>query len=306
MRRSLYFLLCCLIGCSTPNQTEDMSTISLTDFDWQGHRGARGLIPENTVPSFLKALEYPAVSTLELDLAVSKDKQLIVSHEPWMSHHICSHPDGREVLKEEEDSLLIFQMTVDQIQQYDCGSRGNKRFPDQVAMKAIKPTFKEVVNAAEQYGQSNGRAPIQYNIEIKSEPSYDGIKTPVPEEFAQLVYNEIEALGITQRTCIQSFDVRPLQVLHAMDSTLITALLIDNPAGVKSNLNELGYLPSIYSPYFKTVTRNMVQEVHEKGMKIIPWTVNDTNSMKALITLGVDGIITDYPNYIASIISAQK
>lgn len=306
MRYPLYLFLFYFISCSTPNTPENMPTEQFTDFDWQGHRGARGLLPENTVPSFLKALEYPAVTTLELDLAVSKDKQLIVSHEPWMSHHICSHPDNRAVLEQEEDSLLIFQMTVDEIRQYDCGSRANDRFPDQLAMKVSKPTFKEMVEVAEQYGVENGRAPIRYNIEIKSDPSYDGIKTPLPGEFAQLLYNEIEALDIKQRVCVQSFDIRPLQILHAMDSTLITALLIDNPKGVASNIEALGYLPQIYSPYYKTVTINMVKEVHEKGMKIIPWTVNDTSSMKALIALGVDGIITDYPNYIASVVSSQK
>ena len=97
-------------------------------FDWQGHRGCRGLVPENTIPAFLKALEFPQVKTLELDLAVSKDHELIVSHEPWMSEGICTKPDGTPVLKAEAMSLKIFEMTYDEIKQYDCGSRGNARF----------------------------------------------------------------------------------------------------------------------------------------------------------------------------------
>ena len=107
---------------------------------------------------------------------------------------------------------------------------------------------------------------------------------------------EIEDLGIKNQTCVQSFDVRPLQELHRLDPAVTTALLVENPNGVQVNLDALGYTPDIYSPYYKMVTGNVVETVHDLGMAIIPWTVNDTTAMKALIGLGVDGIITDYPN----------
>ena len=270
-------------------------------FDWQGHRGARGLLPENTVPAFLKALEYPQVKTLELDLAVSRDSLLVVSHEPWMSHHICSHPDGRPVTKEEEEDLLFFQMSYDSIRQYDCGSRGNERFPHQKAMPAHKPLLSEVVEAVGHYCAEKGREKPRYNIEIKFEPAYVGIKAPDAETFARLVLEEVTRLCIRERSCVQSFDVAPLQHLHRMDPQLFTALLIDNPNGVAANLEELGYIPNAYSPYYKLITANVADTVHEKGMTIIPWTVNDTTAMKALIALGVDGIITDYPNLIGEV-----
>jgi glycerophosphoryl diester phosphodiesterase len=300
----LYFLLLMvsLSCCTTPSTDQDMDKQRAADFDWQGHRGARGLVPENTIPAFLKALEYESITTMELDLAVSKDSLLVVSHEPWMSHHICSHPDLRPVSEAEEEELLLFQMPYEDIRQFDCGRRGNERFPQQKPMAAYKPLLAEVVEAVEQYCQDHNRAQVNYNIEIKSKVGYDGLKTPTPEVFTQLVYDEINRLGIQNRSCIQSFDVRPLQLLQAMDSTVTMALLIENPWGVEANLKKLGFTPDIYSPYYKMLTANTVKEVHDRGSKVIPWTVNDTSTMKALVALGVDGIITDYPDKISAVL----
>jgi glycerophosphoryl diester phosphodiesterase len=132
-------------------------------FDWQGHRGARGLMPENSVPAFLKALEFP-VSTLELDVAISQDSQVVVSHEPWFSHHICSLPEGGAVTEEQEARLLLFQMPYSEIQRYDCGIRGNERFREQQAMPVVKPLLSDVVLAVEAYCRKSGRALPRYNI----------------------------------------------------------------------------------------------------------------------------------------------
>ena len=300
--RLFYLLLLISLSCCTAPSTDHMDKQKAADFDWQGHRGARGLVPENTIPSFLKALEYESVTTMELDLAVSKDSLLVVSHEPWMSHHICSHPDSRPVVEAEEEELLLFQMTYEEIRQFDCGQRGNERFPEQKPMGVYKPLLSEVVEAVEQYCQQNNRAKVNYNIEIKSDADYDDVKTPAPAVFAQMVYKEVTRLGIQNRTCVQSFDVRPLQALHAIDSTITMALLVENIWGVNANLKKLGFTPDIYSPYYKMLTANTVKELHDKGFKVIPWTVNDTSTMKALIDLGVDGIITDYPNKISAVL----
>lgn len=286
-----------LFGCQTQPKTSDSTVTIPENFDWQGHRGARGLLPENSIPAFLKALEYP-IKTLEMDVVVTKDSQLIVSHEPWLSHTICSHPDGTPVSEAEEKSLNVFQMTYQQIQQYDCGSRSNARFPEQQAMKVTKPLLRDVVDTVEAYCKSTNRTLPYYNIEIKSQPEDDNIYTPEPSIYAQMLIDEIKKLGIEKRTCIQSFDVRALEAVRQIDSTLTTAFLIENEDGFDKNRNQLSFIPTIYSPYYELVDKELIQSVHDQNMLLIPWTVDDTTTMKKLIELGVDGIITDYPNFI--------
>lgn len=288
-------------GCGT-DQTQqsqqNQEIMTERSFDWQGHRGARGLLPENTVPAFLLALQYPEIQTLEMDVAVSKDSQLIVSHEPWLSHHICSWPDGRPVAEEDIDGLSIFQLTAAEVQQFDCGTRGNERFPDQQPMSVHKPLLSEVVAAADKRAEELGRPLPRYNIEIKSQPDWDGTKTPDPAAFAQLLLEEVNRLGIVDRTCIQSFDPRPLEAVYQLDADVVVAFLVAELDSLEQNLKALSFTPTIYSPYYMLVTANLVKLVHEKGMLIIPWTVNNTENMAALKKLGVDGIITDYPDRI--------
>ncbi len=295
-----FLFVCFLISCNQPTSDEQNNSMQNVQIDWQGHRGARGLLPENSIPAFLLALEFP-VTTLELDLAVSKDDQLIVSHDPWMSASICKKTDGSDVGKSEEEELLIMEMTYEEIRQFDCGSRGNSRFKDQKPMKVYKPSFADVVESVKQYCEKNGRPFPNFNIEIKSQTKWDAIKTPKPSKFAHLVVEEIQRLGIKERTTIQSFDLRSLQAAHQLDSTLSLAFLIDDLKGVDKNLEELGFVPDIYSPHYLMVSKNVVDVVHDKGMKLIPWTVNDIETMQMLIKLGVDGIITDYPNKIQTV-----
>ena len=275
-----------------------MRTQAQPGFDWQGHRGARGLAPENTVPAFLKALEFPRITTLEMDLAVSADLKLIVSHDPWMSALICSHPDGRPVGAEEEEDVLLFGKTYAQIKKYDCGRRGNPRFPVQEPMATHKPTLEEVVRAVEKRVRHKGLPMPGFNIEIKSRPDWDGVQTPPVAVFARLVVEAVRKLRIQDRVCIQSFDPRALREVRALAPGLTLALLVENKDGVEANLERLGFIPQIYSPYHELLNAGVVHTLHERGMRVIPWTVNDTPTMKALVALGVDGIITDYPDRI--------
>ena len=264
-------------------------------FDWQGHRGCRGLMPENSIPAFLKALEYPAVTTLELDLAVSKDKQLIVSHEPWFNPSICLQPGGDSIRRKDEHKFLIYQMTSDDIRAFDCGSLGNPRFPGQQKQKTWKPTLREVVEAV-RAKRPDKASNIRWNIEIKSQPEWDGVRHPPIEEFCNLVVAELKTLGITDHANLQSFDVRPLQYLHRTNPSLKLALLVENIRGLDYNLSNLGFQPDFYSPYYRLVSRKTLKRCHEKGIQVIPWTVNEVKDMRALLHLGVDGIITDYPD----------
>lgn len=300
MLRSLFFLALLTVSCTQKRQflSTNSPNAMPTTFDWQGHRGARGLLPENTVPSFLRALEYPEVVTLELDLAVSKDKQLIVSHEPWMSSLICSHPDGRPISEKEEQTLRIYDMTAAEVQAFDCGQRGNTNYPEQMPLSAVKPTLEEVVVAAEQYARTLQRPLPYYNIEIKSLPEWDQVFTPKPEAFAALVLRELQRLDISQRANVQSFDLRTLRALKEQAPRQRIAYLIANQNGLEQNLKDLGFRPDIYSPYYLLCTPELTDSLHKQNIKLIPWTVNKTAEMQQLIDMGVDGIITDYPDRI--------
>ena len=293
----LGFVLFFSCGDQPVQNNTTMSPKPLPEFDWQGHRGARGLIPENTVPSFLKALELN-MRTLEMDAAIAKDGKVIISHEPWFSHEISTTPDGEAIVDEAEKNHLIAQMTTEELQQYDVGLRGNQRFPEQKKMAIHKPTLEEVVDAVNKYCAENNQTLPFYNIEIKSRPEWDGKLAPKPEQFASILLKEIKRLGIYDKACIQSFDTRSLLAVNKLDKKITTAYLIENINPFSENMEKLDFVPSIYSPYFQLVTDTLVQQVHAKGMDLIPWTINEVGDMKRLKALGIDGIITDYPNLV--------
>lgn len=267
-------------------------------FDWQGHRGCRGLMPENSLPAFLHALDFPEVVTLELDLAVSKDNQLIVSHEPWFNPAICLTPGGDSIPHRDAEKNLIYQFTATEIRAFDCGSLGNARFPQQQKQPTYKPTLAEVVAAVR--AKAAGRT-LRWNIEIKSQPEWDGLRHPPVEEFVRLTIAELKTLGLEKEANIQSFDVRALQAMHRQAPHIRLAFLIENVWSMATNLKKLGFTPQIYSPYYQLVSKKLVRNCHAKNIQVIPWTVNDVASMRGMIQLGVDGIITDYPNLIREV-----
>jgi glycerophosphoryl diester phosphodiesterase len=265
------------------------------NFDWQGHRGCRGILPENAIPAFLKALDL-GVTTLEMDLAVSADSQLIVSHEPWLNADICTKSDGSVIKKGESEQFLLIRMTAEEIKKCDCGSLGNPRFKEQKPMKTYKPTLEEVVDAVKKYCVEKNRALPFFNIEIKSQPDYDMKKTPSVLAFSKRVVTTITSLGIKDKTYIQSFDPRALECVKVLDPTVKLVFLVENQLGLEKNLILLTFKPDVYSPFFKLLDKKAVERCHREGIKVIPWTVNETADMQAVIDLGVDGIITDYPN----------
>ncbi|MDA1028875.1 MAG: glycerophosphodiester phosphodiesterase family protein [Bacteroidetes bacterium] len=273
----------------------DINTIDGKPFDLQGHRGARGLLPENTIPAFLLALDI-GVTTLEMDAAISRDGEVILSHEPWFSAAICSHADGSPVTPEEEKSLIIFEMTAAEVAQFDCGLRGHPGFPEQQPMAVFKPRLKEVITAVNERVATRGLVAPRYNIEIKSSPEGDEKYHPSPEEFARQLYEVLKAFNLLQMADVQSFDARALEAMHAIDPSVRLVWLIANEDGVDTNLAKLTFLPDIYSPNFNLVDSVMVSSLHQKGVKVVPWTVNDPLKMKELIELGIDGLITDYPD----------
>ncbi|HLT71896.1 MAG TPA: glycerophosphodiester phosphodiesterase [Cyclobacteriaceae bacterium] len=264
-------------------------------FDVQGHRGARGLKPENTIPAFLAALDH-GVTTLELDVVVTKDKQLVVSHEPWMSASICLAPGGSEITKKEEKRHNIYQMTYEEVSAFDCGSKGNAAFPEQTKMQVRKPLLRDVIAAVEDHIRSYTRYEVDYNIEIKSSAEGDGKFHPGPEEFSDLLYSLLDQYLPMRRVVVQSFDFRVLRYWHKKYPDVRLSALVENANSTSANLAALGFNPSVYSPHYRLVSKAMVNYVHRRGMRIIPWTVNEDSDMLSLKAMGVDGFITDYPD----------
>ncbi|MFT6053146.1 MAG: glycerophosphoryl diester phosphodiesterase [Roseivirga sp.] len=263
--------------------------------DIQGHRGARGLMPENSIPAFMRALEE-GVTTLELDVVITKDKQVLVSHDPYMLSGICSKPDGTAVSRDEVKDLNIYQMTFKEVQGYDCGSLGNRRFPEQQKMKTTKPLLSDLITQVEAYLFEKNLPKVGYNIEIKSVENEYELSQPLVGEFSELVLDVIIEKLENERFTIQSFDFNVLKHINITYPDVRLVALIENPRGVESNLSALGFVPEVYSPYFKLLKKKDIEFCHQQGMKVIPWTVNSLKEMQQLADDGVDGIITDYPN----------
>ena len=265
------------------------------ELDVQGHRGARGLMPENTIPAFIRALEE-GVTTLELDVVITKDKQVVISHEPYMSASICSKPNGQPVTNSEMEQFNIYQMTYPEVSRFDCGIRGNSRFPEQQKMAVSKPLLVDMIKQIENYLAEKGLPKVAYNIELKSTPKGDGISHPQIEEFADIVQAVLDQVLTNNRYTIQCFDFRVLKYYHQKYPDVDLVALVENMKGVKGNLKELGFVPEVYSPYHALLSRKDIELCHQEGMKVIPWTVNDRDRMEKLVNWGVDGIITDYPD----------
>ncbi|NMM49863.1 glycerophosphodiester phosphodiesterase [Flammeovirgaceae bacterium KN852] len=272
------------------------------DFDSQGHRGFRGKYPENTIQGFMKAIDT-GVKTLEMDVVVTKDNQLIVSHEPYFSDEICVNFDGSDLENYSKEKYNIYSMTYDEVQKYDCGSKVHPRFPEQEKFRVVKPLLEEVIETSESYSMQNYSKELFYNIEIKSLPEGDSVFHPAPYQFAELLINKIKELDIDDRTYIQSFDKRALQAVKSIDPEIKTVLLVENIRGYKANIEELGFNPDVYSPEHTFVTKRMIGDLHKDGIKVIPWTVNESSEMKKLIEMGVDGIISDFPDILMEVLN---
>jgi glycerophosphoryl diester phosphodiesterase len=273
-----------------------------TTFDKEGHRGCRGLMPENTIPAMLKAIDL-GVTTLEMDAVITKDSQVILSHEPFFNHEITTKHDGTAIPEAAERSYNIYQMSYAETQQYDVGLKPHPKFPRQQKLAATKPLLSTVIDSAEAYIKATHRPPVLYNIETKSQPLTDGIFHPDPETFVRLLMHVIEVKGITNRVIIQSFDVRTLQVLHKRYPKMMTSLLIEDydKKTFQEQLQYLGFTPTVYSPHHSLVNATLVAQCHAAGVKLVPWTVNERQGIEDLKKLGVDGVITDYPDLFSQI-----
>lgn len=273
------------------------SSINMEQLDKQGHRGCRGLYPENTIPGFLKAIDL-GVTTLEMDLVITKDKKVILSHEPFFNHEITTLPNGEYVSESNERELNIYEMVYSEVKKYDVGQKAHPRFLQQQKIKANKPLLTEVIDSVEMHAKTNNKQPLFYNIETKIQLQTDNVYHPEPQEFVDLIMAVILEKKIQNRVIVQSFDSRSLQYLHQKYPSIKTALLVEafDKKSFEKQIEDLGFTPTIYSPAQELVDLNLVQECRSKKIKLIPWTVNDLETIRRFVALGVDGIITDYPN----------
>mgnify|MGYP001626844462 FL=1 len=287
MKHSILVLISCilLLNCTRPERTLDL----------QGHRGARGLFPENSLLGFEKALGFPEVSTLELGLCVTSDHELLISHEPWLNDIICSLNDSVQ----KGNSYSLYKMTYDSIQQFDCGSKAHPDFSQQYNTTTSKPLLKDLFAMISKKGL---RWP-NFNIEIKSHRKGDYKYHPGPNAFAALVKETLNELNekypeadVLNKISIQSSDLRVLREVRKTALPVKLSLITQKTANPAKEMDALGFPVDIYSPSFELVTPELISWCHFRQIAVIPWTINDLEEMQTLVDMGVDGIISDYPN----------
>lgn len=242
-----------------------------------GHRGARAMRPENTIPAFEYAIGL-GVDVLELDMAVTKDDIVVVSHDPLLNREICVGPGAARPIR---------SLTLSELRKWDCGVRPNPKFPKQVPVPRTPiPTLEEVFSLS-------GRGSFQFNIETKifaDHPEY----TPSPEKFVQLVLQSIRLHRLESRVILQSFDFRTLRAMKkAAPEIRLSALYENGPRGFVDIAKEAG--ATIVSPEKSLVTAQKIKAAHGAGLQVVPWTANTPVEWDALIRAGADAIISDDP-----------
>jgi glycerophosphoryl diester phosphodiesterase len=241
-----------------------------------GHRGARARRPENTLPGFQYAIEQ-GVDAIELDVVVTKDNVVVVSHDPEINATICSGP---------KPGIAIRALTLAELREYDCGAKRNPLFPAQVPVHGARvPTLDEVFDL----GRGNT---VQFNVEAKIFADHPEL-TPGPEAFTQLILDLIRKHGAEQRVIVQSFDPRILRVMKKLDPDIRRAALFETNRDWLETARE--FEATICAPEFHLVTPERVTQAHAAGLQVVPWTVNDPFDWTRMAEARVDGIISDDP-----------
>jgi glycerophosphoryl diester phosphodiesterase len=253
-------------------------------------------MPENTIPGMIKALQDGA-NTLEMDIQFTADGAVVVAHDPFIDRAYSLDSQSNEIPKKDARKYVIYRMDYSEVRLFDVGSKVYPKYPEQKKLKTHIPELGELINSVESFTTAQGLEPVIYNIEIKAGPDGDDLWHPSPVELVARVVKLLKALNIENRYYLQSFDERQIQeVKRSYPEIPVAFLTADHGKTVEQHLKQVGFTPEIFSPYYKIVTKSMIAESRLAGMKIMPWTVNDSKTMKSLLKKGVDGIITDYPN----------
>ncbi len=268
--------------------------------DIQGHRGCRGLLPENTLEAFEHALLL-GVTTLELDVCISRDGKVVISHEPWINHEICADVDEST----QETTLSFGRLNYEQIKSYDCGSKTHPRFPHQKNQPAFKPLLSDLFTLIDSICKKTKLRSPRYNIEIKSRPEWDGLHYSSIEHFGDSLIHVLRAHDKTKLVTMQCFDTRVLEYYHDSYPEIELVYLMEAEADVDQAMRLLSFTPQVYSPYYALLNKSAVDRCHDLGMLVIPWTVNEPEEIKRVLDLGVDGIISDYPDRLIEAVKTE-
>ncbi len=260
-----------------------MTLTSQTHILVHGHRGARALRPENTLPAFEYAIGQ-GVDVLELDMAVTRDNVVVISHDPHMNRSICQGPEGGET--------AIHKLTFLQVRQWDCGALQHPSFPKQQPVPGTKmPTLEEVFDFA-------AASLVQFNIETKIDPQTPDL-APDPATFAKLVVDLVRKHGMERRVIVQSFDFRTLKEVRKLAPKLRLSALYSGPpksfVAIAQEAGSEGKAVEIVSPQFTLATNEAVQAAHRAGIQVVPWTANSPGQWRMLVNAQVDAIISDDP-----------
>ncbi|RZJ89777.1 MAG: glycerophosphodiester phosphodiesterase [Chryseobacterium sp.] len=262
-------------------------------FDIQAHRGGAGLMPENSIPSAINSVKNGW--TIEMDLYMTKDSVLVVTHDPHILALYASYPDGKKVTPEVEKSLLIKDMTYEELRKFEIGLRENPTYPKQQKVYAYIPKFADLIDSAEHYAKKHHLPKPTYNIQAG--PAYT-ISDEFRKDFVKKIMDIVLKKKIDKRAGFQSFDMGMLETMKRDYPKKIDIVMLAGVSGknLEKALEKLTFKPDVYSPYFTIVTKEMVEKCHLLGIRIIPWTINNKDDLDKVKALGVDGIITDYPN----------
>ena len=280
--------------------------------DVQAHRGGMGLLPANTLESMKNAVDLN-VNTLEMDIVVTKDKKVILSHDKFFTEE-TTRPDGSHV-KKEDPREYIWKMTYDEIKKYDVGMKKLPNFPEQKCIPTIKPLLSDVLSFIENYAKEKGMAPMKYNIEIKADPDWnggiEGVDWPVYNEMVDICVEVLNSFNLGERLIVQTFDERALAYMNEKYPELHLSYLVggdevrwleNKEMDFDTILGNIGFVPEWFSPASVFVTKSNVEEAHRRGMKVVTWTVDNKDDMVKMIEAGVDAIISNYPNRLLEVV----
>jgi glycerophosphoryl diester phosphodiesterase len=288
------------VGCSSTVVKNERLRSSL---DLQGHRGARGLKPENTWPAFEEAIQYK-MTTLELDTVLTKDKRIVIHHDSDTNPVICQNADGTQIQKQS-----LYLLTIAELQALDCGSKKNPAFPKQISVPGTKLLTIEEFFQKVTESEKKTKQQFLFNIETKF-PDDGSASDQIVEEHTSLLVSAVEKAKLSERVTIQSFDLRTLPIVQKKNGKIRTSALfaptyfqgflmtIGLGSGYREDIlaKTVELKANIISPYFLYVNPKFVQTAHNSKIEVIPWTVNSVKEMQRLDACGVDGIISDYPD----------